>query len=298
VSRKPEVVQGMAELTVLDKIFHSLPGKIFIVILQTVLSGLLLLFVFLIRGYSDLILLKYSAVLVLGLLAGFAARRILSTYTWTLKLLSALTSTALAMAVLYALSRGFLGINFSFRSNNHPDWPGLIQLALAAFGSILVVTAFRTGSVKKAQTAPAPKSKKGARKTKSRSGRQPFKFSFPSLKKTKQKSSRKTGAKKAPSTRAIQKSSKKDTSLQKVSAPKAPKPRIKKPTGGKKTRKRVKKEIILVGDIEHSCPYCLDPVEKNDSRGVKICPICKTHHHADCWGITGACQIPHSHGKS
>jgi hypothetical protein len=26
-----------------------------------------------------------------------------------------------------------------------------------------------------------------------------------------------------------------------------------------------------------------------------VCPICKTWHHADCWGITGACQIPHMH---
>jgi hypothetical protein len=55
-------------------------------------------------------------------------------------------------------------------------------------------------------------------------------------------------------------------------------------------------EIRLLGAIEHRCPFCLETVEKNDPRGVKICKICHTHHHADCWDVTGACQVPHHHG--
>ncbi len=55
-------------------------------------------------------------------------------------------------------------------------------------------------------------------------------------------------------------------------------------------------EIRLLGAIEHRCPFCLEIVEKNDPRGVKICKICHTHHHADCWDVTGACQVPHHHG--
>lgn len=53
--------------------------------------------------------------------------------------------------------------------------------------------------------------------------------------------------------------------------------------------------IHLKGKEEHRCPYCLEEVIKNDPRGVKICPICRTHHHADCWAVTGACQVPHYH---
>jgi hypothetical protein len=53
--------------------------------------------------------------------------------------------------------------------------------------------------------------------------------------------------------------------------------------------------IHLVGKEEHRCPYCLEEVASNDPRGVKICPICHTHHHADCWAVTGACQVPHYH---
>ncbi|MBI5953685.1 MAG: hypothetical protein HY865_18680 [Chloroflexi bacterium] len=44
---------------------------------------------------------------------------------------------------------------------------------------------------------------------------------------------------------------------------------------------------------EHRCPYCLDEVKRNDPRGVKECDICHSLHHADCWAITGNCQVPH-----
>jgi len=44
---------------------------------------------------------------------------------------------------------------------------------------------------------------------------------------------------------------------------------------------------------EHRCPYCLDIVTRNDPRGVKECEVCHTLHHADCWAITGVCQVPH-----
>jgi hypothetical protein len=44
---------------------------------------------------------------------------------------------------------------------------------------------------------------------------------------------------------------------------------------------------------EHRCPYCLDDVKRNDPRGVKECEVCHSLHHADCWAITGMCQVPH-----
>lgn len=44
---------------------------------------------------------------------------------------------------------------------------------------------------------------------------------------------------------------------------------------------------------EHRCPFCLDEVHQNDPRGVKKCEVCNAFHHADCWAITGMCQVPH-----
>jgi hypothetical protein len=54
-----------------------------------------------------------------------------------------------------------------------------------------------------------------------------------------------------------------------------------------------KPKIQLALVEEHRCPYCLDPVSRNDPRGVKECEVCHTLHHADCWAITGVCQVPH-----
>jgi len=52
-------------------------------------------------------------------------------------------------------------------------------------------------------------------------------------------------------------------------------------------------DVKLMGEEEHVCPYCLDVVNKNDGRGVKICQECGTWHHQDCWDLTGACGVAH-----
>ena len=44
---------------------------------------------------------------------------------------------------------------------------------------------------------------------------------------------------------------------------------------------------------EHRCPYCLETVSRTDPGGVKECEVCHSLHHADCWAITGMCQVPH-----
>ena len=50
-------------------------------------------------------------------------------------------------------------------------------------------------------------------------------------------------------------------------------------------------QLAVVED--HRCPYCLEPVSRNDPGGVKECEVCHSLHHADCWAITGVCQVPH-----
>ena|GEM_PF-608162 len=71
--------------------------------------------------------------------------------------------------------------------------------------------------------------------------------------------------------------------------------KIKEPTvrPKKKRMSRRKPKIQFALVEEHRCPYCLDAVAHNDPRGVKECEVCHTLHHADCWSITGVCQVPH-----
>jgi hypothetical protein len=61
----------------------------------------------------------------------------------------------------------------------------------------------------------------------------------------------------------------------------------------KRRRSRRKPKIQFAVVEEHRCPYCLDAVTHSDPRGVKECEVCHTLHHADCWAITGVCQVPH-----
>jgi hypothetical protein len=61
----------------------------------------------------------------------------------------------------------------------------------------------------------------------------------------------------------------------------------------RRRRSRRKPKIQFAVVEEHRCPYCLDTVTRIDPRGVKECDVCHTLHHADCWAITGVCQVPH-----
>jgi Prokaryotic RING finger family 1 len=77
-----------------------------------------------------------------------------------------------------------------------------------------------------------------------------------------------------------------------------PRPRLVTPAAPRPSRRRRgRSDIRLTGAEEHRCPYCLSPVTTADPRGVVICPVCHTPHHADCWAITGTCQVPHAYGS-
>jgi hypothetical protein len=66
------------------------------------------------------------------------------------------------------------------------------------------------------------------------------------------------------------------------------------PTDSKRKRLFNRKPKLQISHYEdHRCPFCLEEVKRNDPRGVKKCEICNTLHHADCWAITGNCQVPH-----
>lgn len=52
--------------------------------------------------------------------------------------------------------------------------------------------------------------------------------------------------------------------------------------------------VKVISAAEERCPYCLDVVEKKDPRGIVVCEICGSPHHADCWEAGGGkCQVPH-----
>jgi hypothetical protein len=66
-----------------------------------------------------------------------------------------------------------------------------------------------------------------------------------------------------------------------------------RPALGFQLARRKPSPIRFTGTGEDRCPYCLDVVAEHDRRGVTTCPVCHTRHHAECWAVTGTCQMPH-----
>ena len=60
--------------------------------------------------------------------------------------------------------------------------------------------------------------------------------------------------------------------------------------------RRKRTRLRLAAQVEHRCPYCLEIVEPRDPRGAVECSTCHAFHHADCWAVTGTCQVPHHNG--
>lgn len=60
-----------------------------------------------------------------------------------------------------------------------------------------------------------------------------------------------------------------------------------------KRRRWVRPGVHLGREKTSVCPYCLEEVKPRDPRGRVVCKICGTPHHADCWAITGKCEVPH-----
>jgi len=71
-----------------------------------------------------------------------------------------------------------------------------------------------------------------------------------------------------------------------------------RPRLGFLSHRRADTPIRFTGPGEDRCPYCLDVIDPKDKRGVKTCPACHTPHHADCWSVTGMCQMPHLYGEA
>jgi hypothetical protein len=263
MSARTGTITAMESDSFLDRVFDTALGRILVVLLQTFLVSQALLSLFAVRQTIDVQVLKYTVVVIVGLAAGFSARRFLKGRSLLLKIVAALLAASLSLAVQYSLSSGFIGIQPFQRTGRYPDWNSLIQLGIAALGAALVVLAFRSRS--KSSSAPAVSIQEPG--TESTADSRPVPA--------------------APISRVAVQAHPNKLVLD------PPREIVKQPAAKNKKRKTL--AIHFVGEEEHTCPYCLDRVEKDDPRGVKVCPICKTWHHADCWGITGACQIPHMH---
>lgn len=202
---------------------------------------------------------------VIGLIAGFSVRWILPKQTRMLQISSILAFIVGGLALLGWFTGWRFGIGPLKTGRVSVDWWELGQILLGAGSALLALHVWQ-------RPVPASIPVPGARSTKKlpRTRQQPQK--------------RPPRAVTSGGTSSV------------LSRPIWPAAALAAARPVKPKRKRLyhrKPQLQLFAEEEHRCPYCLELVKPNDSRGVVECKICHTLHHADCWAITGTCQVPH-----
>jgi hypothetical protein len=203
---------------------------------------------------------------ILGLVAGFSTRWILPRKVLVLRILASVAFVTGGLALLGWFTGWGFGINPSRAWHSGAGWWEVGQILLAIGSALIALFAWQhaSRSVRPVTThTNAPRKMLHARR---KPQKRPVRAASPrpAL---------------PAANQAIQ------TAIQPV---------ITQPAKAKRKRAEHSKPKLLLSDQEeHRCPYCLELIDPNDRRGIVECKICHTLHHADCWAITGACQVPH-----
>lgn len=202
---------------------------------------------------------------LMGLVAGFSVRWILPTKALVLRIGSTAAFVTGGLDLLGWFTGWGFGIDLLKAGRSRMDWWGVGQILLATGIAFLALYAWQS-SPRTVPTSVQPAIPKrlphARRKPQKRPNRAP-----------------KPEPASPAASQAIQ------------PAPQAVTTQPVKPK--RKRAHHSKPKLLLSGQEEHRCPYCLELIDPDDRRGVVECEICHTLHHADCWAITGACQVPH-----
>lgn len=228
------------------------------------------------------IVIRVLVILAIGLTSGFVSRLFFRKWPILLRLALPLLSTGVALFILDMVFPPNYDdlVSIARKPWSQPVWIDLIQVG---FGYLMSLLALFIGIRKRITRAEITRSLPTAKaKIKSKTSKK-----------------KKLLVVKSKETKSQRKIIKKNT---KTVVQKKP-TRVVRSLGGPrlsnlvaaKPRRIRRKDVKLLGETEHRCPYCLELVKKNDARGVVICPECKTWHHKDCWDITGSCQVAHRH---
>jgi hypothetical protein len=248
-----------------DPLFLALSRKLVLLLLVMVTSAIGLVALLLQTRVSIPVLAFVLTDGLLGLLAGFSVRWILPGKLLVLRIISAAVFIIGGLALLGWFTGWGFGIDLFRAGPSRVDAWELGQVLLAGGFALLALFAWQypVQSVSAVSHTRAARSPSHARrKPQKRPSRAPKpRPAVPAISQTVQPVSQKI------STQAVKAKRKRASH---------PRPRL-----------------VLSSQEEHRCPYCLEIIDPDDPRGVVECEICHTLHHADCWAITGACQVPH-----
>lgn len=233
----------------------------------------------------------------LGIVAGWVSRFTLTDHGARIRWLVALFALCVGMVFLGWLSRGILGFNLLSGGENGPDWIGLGRFGMGALAAWLSVKAWDRRSWSRVQ-----------RERTSRSPRTRLQNALTSLVRRGEATAVTptiSSSTAAPNRRPQQREAvintgdplRRGAARQDQAAASRADPKLSVKLKSKFRRRTPPPQysIRLAEEVEHRCPYCLGLVDPKDPGGVKECKVCNTLHHADCWAVTGTCQVPHHH---
>jgi hypothetical protein len=253
--------------------------KLLLVFLLTAAYALGLVLLFLRETWFPQVLFVIFADCTVAVVAGFGVRLLLSQRGWFIRTLVAGVMPVAGLAILGYFSEWEIGIDVIALSLGYVSWADLAHLVGAVTVSWVALWAWRRparGEAASIQEAQAVRSTADVQPRRLRSphggGLQPGLRVSP-----------------APNTGLRSRNGRRS------SARARSKLVLKQPVKQKpKRRLQLRRPHVQLALVEeHRCPFCLEPVLRTDERGTKECEVCHTLHHADCWEITGTCQVPH-----
>ena len=248
-----------------------------LVLLSLLTAAYALGLVILLRKVSwfPLIMFSYFASGLVSVVAGFGTRLLLSNRHWLIRSITATVMPLVGLAILGYFSDWMISVYIPELIQGNVNWPDLIHIILGITASWAALWAWyrpalddaeRSSSIESARQVVVPQSH---RINPPRSWSLQPRLRIGSGNGTHSRNG--SGSTVRPRLRLI----------------------TRQPTRPKRRSSLHRPHVQLAVVEEHRCPYCLETVTRNDPGGVVECEVCHSLHHADCWAITGTCQVPH-----
>ncbi len=252
---------------------------LFLLVTSAALGGVLLF-----RKEFDfpIVLFAFFTNVSLGLIAGLGVRTVLRNQGWFVRGMAAAALVVVGLGVLGYFTDWQVGIGPLEFGRTNVDWLDLTQMVIAIDTAWITLRAWQSSTAGTVDSASRSVSRPIRRRTTQASGTSAPRVQLPRGWAVWPKPKVRTNA----VSRSRAASRPPVLTFQKAQPPPV---RPKRRSGLFRRRPQVQ----LAVTEEHRCPYCLDLVKRTDPRGVRECDVCHTLHHADCWAITGVCQVPH-----
>jgi len=223
------------------------------------------------------ILYRFFAAGIVAVVPGFGTRLLLSNRHWFIRSVAAAVMPLAGLSILGYFSDWKIGINVIALSRGYVSYEDLIQLVLGITGSWAALWAWYRPVQREVEVSTSIEPVRPMVSPQDNRVRLPRSWTLQPRLRLGSEVGTRSGNGSRPAVRSRMKFV------------------TKQPTRPKRRRSSLLNgaHVQLAVVEDHRCPYCLESVSRNDPSGAKECEVCHSLHHADCWAITGVCQVPH-----